>query len=151
MAEIAILYHSEHHRNTKKLLEQAAPEADLLEVSGAEGTDLSVYRAVGFASGVYMSRLHPSVTGFALSHARELPGGRTFVLYTCGSGGKKYADGFVRRLEDAGVRTLGVFSCKGYDTYGPFGLIGGIAKGRPDADDAAAAAEFLRETVQSRL
>ena len=27
------------------------------------------------------------------------------------------------------------FGCKGYDTFGPFKLFGGIAKGHPDEDD----------------
>lgn len=27
---------------------------------------------------------------------------------------------------------LGSYGCKGYDTYGPFGLIGGINKNHPD-------------------
>ncbi|MEE1099963.1 MAG: hypothetical protein U0K86_00580 [Agathobacter sp.] len=27
---------------------------------------------------------------------------------------------------------IGKFSCKGYDTYGPFKLVGGIAKSHPN-------------------
>lgn len=39
---------------------------------------------------------------------------------------------------------IGKFSCKGYDTFGPFKLVGGIAKGRPNAKDLAAAVDFYR-------
>ena len=39
---------------------------------------------------------------------------------------------------------LGEFSCKGYDTFGPFRLVGGIAKGHPDAADLEDARRFYR-------
>lgn len=44
---------------------------------------------------------------------------------------------------------LGEFSCKGYDTFGPFKLVGGIAKGHPDERDLENARKFYRE-IQAR-
>ena len=41
-----------------------------------------------------------------------------------------------------GCPVLGEFSCKGYDTFGPFKLVGGIAKGHPDEQDFANARKF---------
>ncbi|HAP20133.1 MAG TPA: flavodoxin, partial [Lachnospiraceae bacterium] len=35
------------------------------------------------------------------------------------------------------------FGCKGYDTFGPFKLVGGIAKGHPDGNDLKAAVSFV--------
>lgn len=35
------------------------------------------------------------------------------------------------------------FCCKGYDTFGPFKLIGGIAKGHPSAKDLDNAKTFI--------
>ena len=40
---------------------------------------------------------------------------------------------------------LGAFSCKGYDTFGPFKLVGGIAKGHPDERDLENARAFYRQ------
>ena len=37
---------------------------------------------------------------------------------------------------------LGEFHCKGYDTFGPFRLVGGIAKGRPNIRDLETPAVF---------
>ena len=37
---------------------------------------------------------------------------------------------------------VGRVSCKGFDTFGPFKLIGGVSKGHPDGKDLAVAAEF---------
>ena len=45
---------------------------------------------------------------------------------------------------------IGSFSCRGFDTVGPFGFIGGINRGRPndhDLDRAAAFAARLRKRV----
>ena len=38
---------------------------------------------------------------------------------------------------------IGKFGCKGYDTFGPFKLVGGIAKGHPDEKDLEAAVSFV--------
>ena len=43
-----------------------------------------------------------------------------------------------------GCPVLGEFGCRGYDTFGPFRLVGGIAKGRPDARDLENARAFYR-------
>ena len=37
---------------------------------------------------------------------------------------------------------VGRFSCKGFDTFGPFKLIGGVSKAHPDDKDLAEAVEF---------
>ena len=39
----------------------------------------------------------------------------------------------------------GKFGCKGYDTFGPFKLVGGIAKGHPDDIDIQNAVEFVKD------
>lgn len=39
-------------------------------------------------------------------------------------------------------RELGAYQCLGFDTFGPFKLIGGIAKGHPNEDEIAAAVSF---------
>ncbi|OOK66243.1 putative flavodoxin [Mycobacterium kansasii] len=55
-----------------------------------------------------------------------------------------------KQLAAKGFEVIGLFSCRGLDTVGPFGYIGGINKGRPDHHDldrAAAFAERIRERV----
>lgn len=47
-------------------------------------------------------------------------------MYTCGNDNKKYAEEMKKFLEQKSATVTGVFSCKGYDTYGPFKLIGGL-------------------------
>lgn len=45
-------------------------------------------------------------------------------------------------------KVVGKFSCKGYDTFGPFKLIGGIAKGHADDKDLADAVTFYKGIIQ---
>ena len=42
---------------------------------------------------------------------------------------------------------VGKFSCHGYNTFGPFKLIGGTSKGHPDEKDLHNAVEFFRELI----
>ncbi len=151
MPDMAVIYASVHHGNTKKLLEGAAAgsDIDLISADKAANTDFSKYKAVGFASGIYMSKFHKSLKKF-LDGSPHLPQ-KTFIIYTSGSGSEKYADAFIKRLSGLGLEILGIYQCKGYDTYGPFKIIGGIAKGHPDMEDIEKCADFLKNTVQSHL
>ena len=44
---------------------------------------------------------------------------------------------------------LGEFGCKGYDTFGPFKLVGGIAKGHPNARDLERARKFFQSLKET--
>ena len=39
-------------------------------------------------------------------------------------------------------KEIGAYRCMGFDTFGPFKLVGGIAKGHPDEDEIRGAVEF---------
>ena len=47
-----------------------------------------------------------------------------------------------RTLESNGARVMGSYGCRGYDTYGPFKLVGGIAKGHPTEEEIRGAVAF---------
>ena len=139
----AIVYYSRHHENTKKLLDAIAQKHDVTLIDAVErpNAELSGYELIGFASGIYYSSFHKSVVQMA---EKRLPkGAKVFLMYTCGA--KK--DGYTRRLceivEARGGRVIGEYGCLGYDTFGPFKLVGGIAKGHPDAEELRGAVEFF--------
>ena len=148
--KIAICYYSRHHGNTRKVLEAMADESqvDLIDVTGRRAVRLEDYDCIGFASGIYGFEFHRAVVEYARQY---LPQGKpVFFVYTYGgirgSGPKAVA-------EIAGKRacpTLGEFSCRGYDTFGPFRLVGGIAKGHPSGRDLEMARRFFRE-LQERI
>ncbi|MBD3107491.1 flavodoxin [Bacillus sp. AGMB 02131] len=146
MNKTAILYHSHHHGNTKKVLDAIAAQedVDLIELPGGEHTDLSGYDILGFASGTYKGEFHPAVTYFIRQY-KPAHGQRAFVLSTHG-GKKESAEEEVKELlEQVGLPVIGCWSCRGFDTYGPFKLIGGIAKGHPNQADLEDAVTFFEE------
>jgi hypothetical protein len=49
------------------------------------------------------------------------------------------------KLSEKGFDIIGEFSCRGFDTYGPFKLIGGISKGRPNEKDLQKAGKFAQD------
>lgn len=139
----AICYYSRHHGNTRKILEAMAQEGgvDLIDVTTRQAVRLEGYDCIGFASGVYFGKFHESVLAFARQY---LPQGKP-VFFVCTYGGTK--GGTKALVELAGERScpvLGEFGCKGYDTFGPFKLVGGIAKGHPDQGDLDSARAFYR-------
>lgn len=142
-----ICYYSRHHGNTLKIAQAMADAlgADLFDVTSRMAPRLDQYDCVGFASGIYYGKFHPTVGAFARQY---LPRGRAaFLLATCGSPRKGYTKSIRAALAEKDARVLGEFLCRGWDTFGPFRLIGGLAKGRPNESDLARAAAFARETA----
>lgn len=138
----AIVYASVHHGNTKKVVEAIARECEveLIDAAKVSKRDLSGYEAVGFASGIYYTKFHQSVLKFAAENLRE--GAKVF--YLCTYGGSASFKSIEEVVKSKNATEIGRFSCRGYDTFGPFKLVGGIAKGHPDAKDLEGAVEFFR-------
>lgn len=140
----AIVYYSKHHENTKKLLDAIAMqnEVTLIDVNKNPVTDLSEYDRIGFASGIYYSKFQKSVLAFAENHMPE--GKETFFIYTYGAEKKGYTNAITEAVQKHNAKILGSFGCYGFNTFGPFKLIGGIAKGHPDSTDIQNALSFYR-------
>lgn len=140
----AIVYYSRHHENTKKLLDAirkaSKDEITLIDAAKTETADLGGYDRIGFASGIYYSKFDKRVLQFAKEHT---PSGKdVFFLYTCGSEKDGYTKAIREALAGKNVRVLGEYGCLGLDTFGPFKLIGGIAKNHPDQNDLQKAVSF---------
>lgn len=138
----AIVYYSKHHGNTQKLLEAMAAghPVTLIDATQTPEPDLSGYDCVGFASGIYYSKFHKSVLKIA---EERLPrGGKTFFVYTYGAEKKGYTEAIRQAVQKRDGKVLGEFGCFGFNTFGPFKLIGGIAKGHPDNTDIQNAVAF---------
>lgn len=140
MKKTAIIYYSVHHNNTEKLV-NSTKNADIYNINDIKDIDFSQYDLVGFASGIYMGKFHNSITDFIKKHLNELKD--VFLVYTSGSNNEKYGVNLKKELENSGLNVLGVYSCKGFDTYGPFKLIGGISKNHPDQTDMDKFKKFI--------
>lgn len=140
----AICYYSRHHGNTLRVIKAMAEAGDteLIDVTARSAVRLEDYDRVGFASGIYGFEFHKAVVEFARQY---LPQGKpVFFVYTYGGVKGTGAKAVAKVAAERGCPVLGEFSCRGYDTFGPFKLTGGIAKGHPDALDLEDARKFYR-------
>lgn len=141
-----VIYESVHHGNTKKIAEaiSEALKARLERVGDARALELQEYGLVGFGSGIFFGRHHRRLLDFVGSLPDER-GKAAFLFSTAGTeGAEKYHAALRETVVAKGFRIVGEFSCPGHDTFGPFRLVGGLNKGRPDDRDVAAAVKFAK-------
>ena len=141
----AIVYYSKHHGNTKKLLDAIVAEDNsvvLIDVTEHPDADLSSYERIGLASGIYFSSFAKQIIAFAEA---RLPGNKdVFYIYTHGAPVGGFLRGIRAVVKKKNCHELGKYHCYGFDTFGPFGKIGGIAKGHPNEKEIEKAVEFYR-------
>lgn len=135
--KIAIIYYSKHHGNTQKLLEaiknSSNDEITLLNVENTQTANLEDYDLIGFASGIYFSKFAKQLLAFAKNNTPSCK--NVFFIYTCGTKKDGYTKSIREALAPTNANILGEYGCLGFDTYGPFKLLGGIAKNHPDDTD----------------
>ena len=138
----AIVYASVHHGNTEKLVKRIAEECrvDLIDAIKQMNVDLNDYDMNGFASGIYYSKFHQSILKFS----EENLSADKKVFLICTYGGSANFKSIEQILNKKHAIVVGKFGCKGYDTFGPFKLVGGIAKGHPDEEDMKNAVDFVK-------
>ncbi len=141
----AIVYYSKHHENTKKLLDAIAQKHNIALINAVEtdSADLSQYDLRGFASGIYYSKFHKSVIKLAEKCLPENK--KVFFIFTYGVKKEGYTDSIAKAVSDKNAAVLGEYGCFGFNTFGPFKLIGGIAKGHPDSGEISGAIEFFEK------
>ena len=70
-----------------------------------------------------------------------------FFLYTCA----RTSNRFTRTIREEATRknatVLGEYGCRGFNTYGPWKLIGGMNKAHPTDEDIEDAVMFLKSLV----
>lgn len=148
-----IVYASRHHGNTEKVARAMgeAVGAEAVKTADCDPARAAEADLLGVGSGIYFARLHRSL----VTWIERLPegGGRpAFVFATSGVRSMPIGNAFKKRLrgplEARGYRVIDTFDCRGYTNYGPFKLIGGIARGRPNEADLERARGFARRMVE---
>lgn len=141
-----ILYYSNHHGNTKKLVDaiQASdPEnVEILDVTTDGPRDLSGYDWIGVASGIYAGSFGKPL----LNYMKEnLPAGKNvFILFTSAFDRDSLSSSARKVIEEKKCLCMGQYSCPGYNTFGPFKLVGGTAKGHPTQAEIDGAVKFYK-------
>ncbi|WP_431962962.1 flavodoxin family protein [Nocardia sp. bgisy134] len=142
------------HGNTKKVADVIGQvlEARVIEPGQVEAAELSTYDLVGFGSGIFLGSFHAELRELILSLPEGQPR-KSFVFATSGfpeARFQRFSRPLVRMLEQKGFEVVDAFSCRAFDTYAPFKLVGGIRKGRPNAADLEAARTFA-EGLRTRI
>jgi flavodoxin len=144
-----IIYISVHHGNTEKVAKVMANilDADLLQVKQVNVSMLEQYNLIGFGSGIYFGKHHESLLDF-VDKLPVLRSKNAFIFSTSGLRKIPFVHNFDKplreKLQRKGFDIIGEFSCRGLDTYRATKLVGGINKGRPNAQDLKQAEDFAR-------
>ncbi|UCH32309.1 MAG: flavodoxin family protein [Candidatus Bathyarchaeota archaeon] len=155
---------SYHHNNTEKIANVFAKvlHAQIITPHQIDHEELQEYNLLGFGSGIYSAKHHESL----LDLADKLPtvtNKKAFIFSTCGVPMKlmerdkseftKYVDknhsSLREKLQSKGYTIIDEFSCPGFNTNSFLKLIGGINKGRPNAEDLKHAEEFAQNLKQN--
>lgn len=134
------------HGNTRRIADVMGEVlgAPVLTPDEADPAELAACDLVGLGSGIYWMRFHPRLRELVGSLTAG-PHAKAFVYATSGLPEPppwRHTRRLARRLERRGFEVLDTFSCRGLDSWGPFGLVGGVNKGRPGAGDLTAARAF---------
>ena len=140
-----IIYESKHHGNTKKVCDRIASECGTVLVEAGnvdENFNWEDYELVGFASGIAYSRFYDSV----VRAAHMIPKGtKVFFIYTCAKNDKDFSAGIKKTVSERGAECLGSYGCRGYNTYGPLRLIGGMNNSNPSEEELKGAFGFVKD------
>ena len=104
--------------------------------------DLTSFDRIGFASGIYFSSVAKLLLSFADVHLPENKD--VFFIATAGNPMQLNFNSISDVAKDKKCNERGRYQCKGYDTYGPFKLVGGIQKGHPNDEELKAAVDFYK-------
>jgi flavodoxin len=142
-----LVYKSVHHRNTAKVAHEIA---GVLGAECASPVDcpysrLAGYDLMGIGSGIYYGRPHDEL----LQWVRGLPGdfARALPVFIFTTSGLPFLAAFWHRplkhlLASKDYEVVGEFACRGFDTWGPLWLTGGLNWRHPNGRDLKRARKF---------
>ncbi|MHC6180206.1 flavodoxin family protein [Clostridium sp. JNZ X4-2] len=146
-----IIYKSIEHKNTERIANQINQvlKGDIMNPEEVNVNELDKYDLIGFGSGIFYGKFHKNMVNL-VDNLGNFQSKRGFVFSTSGQGKADYNNSLKNKLESKGFDIIGSFACKGFDTYGPFKIFGGIAKGRPNESDMTAAKKFAAKLLKDK-
>ena len=145
--KIVIIYTSMHHGNTYKLVKAISDKhnIEIIDATKQMVVDLQKYDVIGFASGIDFGKFYETIENFA---KENLPiKKQVFFLYTCAMERKGFTNSIREIVTKKDAEVLGEYGCKGYNTYGPWKIIGGMNKKHPTEEEILLAVEFFENLL----
>lgn len=146
--KIVIIYASKHHGNTYKLVKAISDKHNIRTMDAAKNAiaNLQEYDVIGFASGIDFGKFYKEMEEFA---KENLPNRKqVFFLYTCAMERKGFTNSMKEIALEKESIILGEYGCKGYNTYGPWKVIGGMNKKHPTEEEVISAITFFEKTIE---
>lgn len=140
--EVIIICESIYNGNTMKLAKAMAfsLNCEIANAQDALSMDLSQYKVVGLGSGIYFTAYHPKIMEVLNSMNSQQ---EVFIFSTHGAPFLgKYHGAIKAELDKRSIEVIGEFSSKGFDCTGPFIIVKGGNKGRPNEKDEQKAIRF---------
>lgn len=131
-----IFYRSSYRGNTLKIAESMADAlfAELVSIDSNPSIDLSDYDLIGFGSAINFAAHDIRLQRFVTS--QNLKGKNVFIFSTrCRPFLGAYHSPLKKIIEAKGGIIVGEFSCQGFDRTGPWVLMDGYNKARPNERD----------------
>jgi flavodoxin len=145
---------SYHHKNTEKIANVFAQvlDAEIKTPKQINLEELKEYGLVGFGSGIYDEKHHRTVLELA-DKLPQVTDKNAFIFSTSAIMGKdkvaKDHSTLREKLESKGYIIIDEFACKGFNTNSFMKYLGGMNKGRPNAEDLKNAKEFAQKLKQN--
>ena len=148
MEKTAIIYASTHHGNTRKLVEAIAEKYDIVQIDATkqQHADLIDYDLIGFASGIDFGKFYGSVEQFLQNNLPENK--QVFFLYTCAKVSSRFTATIKEKALKREAIITGEYGCRGFNTYGPWRLIGGMNKNHPSEEEIHEALMFYKSLLK---
>ena len=153
-SKIIIVYESCHNQNTETMAHVIAQrlQADLYKPEQVGMSQLSDYEALGVGTGIYFGKPHEKIQSF-LNSLPNLIGLKGFLFTTSGSINSAYVESVITKIinemEQKGLQVVDCLYNKGWSTFGPCKLLGGINKGHPNLNDLYKAELFANKLLNA--
>lgn len=141
-----IFYRSSYRGNTLKIAQSMAEalSAELVSIDNTSSTDLSEYDLIGFGSAINFAAHDIRLQRFVAE--QDLEGKNIFIFSTrCRPLLGAYHKPLKKIIEGKGGIIVGEFSCQGFDRTGPWVLMDGYNKARPNERDMFKARLFAEK------
>ena len=144
-----IICMSAHHGSTLKIAQAIAKDLDakLIKPSEFKHENLDDYDMIGLGSGIYDNTLHTTILDL-VDGTRTMKDKKAFVFSTAGVLWQDAHAGIRTKLSAKNAEVVGEFRCKGFNTNSFLKYIGGMNKGRPNADDLKRAKDFAASLAE---
>ena len=156
-----LIVYSYHHNNTQKVAEVMAKvlDAEIKTPQQTNPEEIQKYDLVGFGSGIDSGKNYKELLDFA-DRLPQVTDKKAFVFSTSGMpiriSGQQELDEYTHKchktiketLQSKGYTIVDEFGCAGFNTNKFLKWLGGINKGRPNAEDLKHAKDFALKLTQ---